>query len=181
MSRLGALHLTKPTGPKHTATVIFFHGSGDSGGNMKEWVQIMAKNFVFPHIKVMFPTAPLQPYSPNGGTMSNVWFDRAGISPDVPEKIDSLSEIEVEVKNLIQNEKQLGIPSNRIVIVPPLLQCHGDSDDLVYMQWGEATFKELRALGVQGQFHILQRLGHQINKRGMNLVKDFIEKLLPDV
>jgi hypothetical protein len=28
MSRLGALHLIKPTGPKHTATVIFFHGSG---------------------------------------------------------------------------------------------------------------------------------------------------------
>lgn len=83
---------------------------------MKEWVQIMAKNFVFPHIKVMFPTAPLQSYTPNGGGMSNVWFDRAGISPDVPEKHESLSEIEVEVKNLIQNEKKLGIPSNRIVI-----------------------------------------------------------------
>lgn len=28
MAALGALHLTKNTGAKHTATVIFFHGSG---------------------------------------------------------------------------------------------------------------------------------------------------------
>ncbi|XP_063392757.1 lysophospholipase-like protein 1 [Cydia fagiglandana] len=229
MSRLGALHLTKPTGPKHTATVIFFHGSGDTGGNMKEWVNIMARNFTFPHIKVMFPTAPLQPYTPNGGAMSNVWFDRANISIDAPEKLDSISKIEVEVKDLIQGENKLGIPSNRIIIggfsmggslsfhaayrwdrniagafvfssflnngsvvyqelknassstLPPLLQCHGDNDDVVPMEWGKTTYNELKTLGAPIQFHVLERLGHQINKRGLNLIRDFIEKHLPDV
>lgn len=83
---------------------------------MKEWVRLMVKNFSFPHIKVLYPTAPLQPYTPAGGQMSNVWFDRSGISPNVPEKLDSIANIEVEVKNLIKKENDAGIPSNRIII-----------------------------------------------------------------
>lgn len=90
--------------------------SGSSGADMKEWVRIMVSNFSFPHIKVMYPTAPLQPYSPVGGQMSNVWFDRAGINPNVPEKLDSIAKMEAEVKNLIKNENDAGIPTNRIII-----------------------------------------------------------------
>ncbi|CAH0578104.1 unnamed protein product [Chrysodeixis includens] len=229
MSRLGALHLTQHTGPKHTATVIFFHGSGSSGADMKEWVRLMVKNFSFPHIKVMYPTAPVQPYTPAGGQMSNVWLDRAGISPNVPEILDSLANIEVEVKNLIKKENDSGIPSNRIVVggfsmggtlslhtayrwdrnlagafvfssflnqnsivynelksvngtqLPPLLQLHGNIDELVDLSWGQETFNEIKSLGVDGHFHVLDRLGHSINKRGMNLIKDWIEKRLPEI
>ncbi|KAJ0183799.1 hypothetical protein K1T71_000222 [Dendrolimus kikuchii] len=229
MSRLGALHLTKYTGAKHTATVIFFHGSGSNGADMQEWVRLMVKNFSFPHIKVVYPTAPLQPYTPAGGMMSNVWFDRADISPDAPEKIDSLARIENEVKNLIKKEHHDGIASNRIIVggfsmggslafhtayrwdcniagafvfssflnqnsivykeiknnsgekYPPLLQIHGDTDDLVHLEWGQTTFQQMQALGIQGEFHVMERLGHSINKRGMSLIKEWIEKRLPDV
>ncbi|KAJ8737761.1 hypothetical protein PYW08_000356 [Mythimna loreyi] len=201
MSRLGALHLTHHTGAKHSGTVIFFHGSGSSGVDMKEWVRLMVSNFSFPHIKVLYPTAPLQPYTPAGGQMSQVWFDRAGISPNVPENMDSLAKIEVEVKNLIKRENDAGIPSNRIIIggfsmggalafhsgyrwdknlagifafssflnqnsavyhelkqssgvqLPPLLQIHGDVDDLVDLEWGKQSFNKLKELGVQGEFH----------------------------
>ncbi|KAG7297053.1 hypothetical protein JYU34_019986 [Plutella xylostella] len=225
--KLGAVHLTKHTGAKHTGTVIFFHGSGDVGENMKEWVNIMLKNkFSFPHLKVLFPTAPLQPYTPAGGQMSNVWFDRAGISPQVPEKTESLSRIEVIVKDLLQKENDAGIPSNRIIVggfsmggsltlhtayrwdrniagafvfssflnekslvydelksspgqLPPLLQLHGDSDELVPVEWGISTHDRLKELGVQGDFQVLQKLGHSINTRGMHHIKEFIEKLLP--
>lgn len=89
---------------------------GSSGADMKEWVRLMVKNFSFPHIKVMYPTAPLQPYTPAGGQMSNVWFDRAGIAQSAPEKLDSIAKIEVEVKNLIKNENDAGIPSSRIIV-----------------------------------------------------------------
>lgn len=81
-----------------------------------EWVRLMVKNFSFPHIKVMFPTAPLQPYTPNGGFMSNVWFDRTSVNPDAPEKLDSMRKIETEVKQLIKNENDAGIPNNRIIV-----------------------------------------------------------------
>lgn len=39
MAKLGALHLTKHTGAKHTATVIYCHGSGKKN-------QISLINFV---------------------------------------------------------------------------------------------------------------------------------------
>ncbi|KOB67147.1 Lysophospholipase-like protein 1 [Operophtera brumata] len=239
MSALGALHLTKHTGAKHSATVIFFHGSGSSGCDMKEWVNIMVSNFSFPHIKIMYPTAPLQPYTPAGGQMSNVWFDRAGVSPSVPEKLESIAKIEVEVKNLIKKENDAGIPSSRIILggfsmggslsfytgfrsdqnlagvfvfssflnnnsvvyqevkdanrkqyicielfffsVPPLLQLHGDADDLVDMKWGQYTFEQLKALGIQGEFRVQSKLGHSINRRGMITIKEWIEKLLPEL
>lgn len=229
MSRLGALHLTKHTGPKHTATVIYFHGSGSSGEDMKQWVRLMVKNFSFPHIKVMYPTAPLQPYTPAGGQMSNVWFDRADISINVPEKWESLTDIEKDVKTFIKLENDAGIPSERIIVggfsmggalsmhtayrwdrnlagtfvfssflneysavykdlkngeggqIPPLLQVHGDIDDLVPLRWGQHTHQQLKNLGVSGEFHILERLGHSINKRGMDIIKQWIEKRLPEI
>lgn len=90
--------------------------SGSSGADMKEWVRLMVSNFSFPHIKVMYPTAPLQPYTPAGGQMSQVWFDRADISNKVPEVSASLAKIEVEVKNLIKQENDAGIPTNRIIV-----------------------------------------------------------------
>ncbi|XP_035433031.1 lysophospholipase-like protein 1 [Spodoptera frugiperda] len=229
MSRLGALHLTQSTGQKHTGTVIFFHGSGSSGADIKEWVRLMVANFSFPQIKVLYPTAPLQPYSPVGGQMSKVWFDRACISPNVPEKLESITQIEAEVKNLIKKENDAGIPSNRIIIggfsmggalalhtayrwdrnlaatfafssflndnsvvydevkqvkgtkLPPLLQIHGDNDDLVDLSWAKETFNLLKEHGVQGEFHIMERLGHSLNKRGVRLIKDWIEKNLPEI
>ncbi|CAH2035176.1 unnamed protein product, partial [Iphiclides podalirius] len=172
MPKLGALTLTKNTGAQHTATVIFFHGSGAN--------------------------APLQPYTPTGGLLSNVWFDRTDINQDAPEQIDSIKKIELQVKDLIKNENDAGIPSNRIIVggfsmggalslytgyiwdrnlagvfafssflntksmvyndlkslgenkLPPLLQIHGDSDDLVDLSWGQKTFNELRTVGVTG-------------------------------
>ncbi|CAB3225410.1 unnamed protein product [Arctia plantaginis] len=179
MAKLGALHLTKHTGAKHTATVIYCHGSGSSGDDMKQWALIMLKTFSFPHIKILYPTAPLQPYTPAGGQLSNVWFDRESISIHAPEKLDSITSIEKHVKDLIKKENDAGIPSERIIVggfsmggslsfhtgyrwnrnlagvfvfssflnensvvyqdlekaagvrLPPLLQLHGDIDDLV--------------------------------------------------
>ncbi|XP_068627486.1 acyl-protein thioesterase 1 homolog 1-like [Battus philenor] len=68
-----------------------------------------------------------------------------------------------------------------VCIVPPLLQLHGDIDDLVELSWGQRTFEELKKLGVTGEFHVMERLGHSINKKGMHLIGDWIEKLLPNL
>lgn len=61
------------------------------------------------------------------------------------------------------------------------MQLHGDSDELVDFSWGQTTFNELQALGVKVEFHALPRLGHSINKRGMTLIKEFVEKHLPEI
>ncbi|XP_049884793.1 lysophospholipase-like protein 1 isoform X2 [Pectinophora gossypiella] len=197
---------------------------------MKEWIKVLNKNFTFPHIKVLYPTAPRQPYTPAGGQLSNVWFDRLDINPFVPEHLDSLAKIEVEVRNLIQKEHEAGIPSNRIVVggfsmggalslhvgylwdrnlagvfahssflptksiiynelkadvdaqfaVPPLLQVHGNRDTLVELKWGKETFNQLKSLGVKGEFHVLDKVDHSISRKSMELIKDWVTKVLPE-
>ncbi|CAH2985348.1 unnamed protein product [Chilo suppressalis] len=205
---------------------LMFSKSG-TGENMKEWVRLMV-DFAFPHINVVYPTAPAQPYTPAGGLLSNVWFDRADISAEVPERLQSIAEIEKEVRHLIQKENEAGIPSNRIIVggfsmggclalhtayrwvrdvagvfafssflnensivyedlqksqhnLPPLLQLHGNRDTMVQLVWGQSTFENLKKLGVKGEFHILDRLDHSINKRGMNIIKKFVEEQLPPI
>jgi phospholipase/carboxylesterase len=77
---------------------------------------LLRRDFSFPQIKVVFPQAPLQPYTPLDGDESNVWFDRLAISAQVPEHSDSVERIGVDVKNLIKRENDLGIPNDRIVV-----------------------------------------------------------------
>lgn len=77
---------------KHTATLFFFHGSGknltgnstlkfrkiynknfagSNGEDVKQWIDILNRTELrFPHIKIVYPSAPIQPYTPNGGMVS---------------------------------------------------------------------------------------------------------------
>lgn len=42
--------------------------SGDTGPNLLEWVRfLLGKDMQFEHVKMVFPTAPSQPYTPMGG------------------------------------------------------------------------------------------------------------------
>ncbi|XP_015593661.1 lysophospholipase-like protein 1 [Cephus cinctus] len=116
-----AIRLSKGTivsaANKHNATVIFFHGSGDTGENVRQWVDLLNKRELnFPHIKLMYPTAPSQPYTPNGGEISTVWFDRKAININVPEVRESIDSICKLASELIDQEVANGIPYNRIVV-----------------------------------------------------------------
>ena len=44
---------------------------------MREWVKIaLGNNLVFPHLRIIYPSAPARPYTPADGMMQSVWFDR---------------------------------------------------------------------------------------------------------
>ncbi|XP_053695463.1 lysophospholipase-like protein 1 [Sabethes cyaneus] len=106
-----------PTGKKHVGTLIFFHGSGDSGNGLVEWNRfLLGRNLEFPHIKVIVPTAPVQPYTPAGGENSNVWFNRKRIEMDAPEIRTSLASIYDTVNEMLLREMAQGIPANRIIV-----------------------------------------------------------------
>ncbi|CAG9797004.1 unnamed protein product [Chironomus riparius] len=102
----------------HSATVIFFHGSGDTGSNLIEWIKfLLGRNFDLPHVKFIFPTAPVQRYTPLNGEYSNVWFDRKEIAIDVLECRKSLSAIYETVNELLNREIYgCSIPANRVVV-----------------------------------------------------------------
>ncbi|KAL1494001.1 hypothetical protein ABEB36_009676 [Hypothenemus hampei] len=101
-----------------SASVIFLHGSGDTGQGFLNWIKFLIGDFASPHVAFYFPTAPLRPYTPLNGEvrLSNVWFDRYSITPDVPEHTETLTETGEDIKQLINDIVNTGVPLNRIVI-----------------------------------------------------------------
>ncbi|XP_028326551.1 lysophospholipase-like protein 1 isoform X2 [Gouania willdenowi] len=105
-----------PTG-KHTGSVIFLHGSGDTGQGLRTWVRdVMGGDLAFKHIRVIYPTAPARPYTPMHGAISTVWFDRYKISQDSPEHLESINSMCHSLGSVIDDEVRAGIPKHRMII-----------------------------------------------------------------
>ncbi|XP_036931523.1 lysophospholipase-like protein 1 [Acanthopagrus latus] len=105
-----------PTG-KHSASLIFLHGSGDTGQGLRAWVRdVIVPDLAFNHIRVIYPTAPARPYTPMRGALSTVWFDRYKISRDCPEHLESIDAMCSTLGSIIQDEVNAGIPKHRIII-----------------------------------------------------------------
>ncbi|KAM3852044.1 lysophospholipase-like protein 1 [Vipera latastei] len=102
---------------RHTASVIFLHGSGDTGPGVRDWIkQVLKQDLSFQHIKVIYPTAPARPYTPMRGSLSNVWFDRCKISNDCPEHTETIDMMCQALNSLIDDEVKNGIRKNRILL-----------------------------------------------------------------
>ncbi|XP_029052546.1 lysophospholipase-like protein 1 isoform X1 [Osmia bicornis bicornis] len=116
MNHITAINVVKAT-RRHSGTLFFFHGSGSSGDDIKKWIDTLNKGELnFPHIKIIYPTAPAQPYTPNNGTLSNVWYDRANISINAPEMVESVDSMCKTIQELINKEVSNGIPHDRIAV-----------------------------------------------------------------
>jgi predicted esterase len=72
------LYTIEPT-EKHTASLIYLHGLGDSG---KGWSQIMEKSYAkkLPFVKFIFPNANKMPITLNNGYNMPAWFDLHGLN-----------------------------------------------------------------------------------------------------
>ncbi|KAF9356714.1 hypothetical protein BGX26_004870 [Mortierella sp. AD094] len=93
---------------KHSATVIFIHGLGDSGAGWAPVGEDLGR--FLPHVKFIFPNAPNMPVTLNYGMQMPSWYD-----------IKSLGNLDQEqdeaVMQIIREEvDEHGIPANRIVI-----------------------------------------------------------------
>ncbi|XP_045040373.2 lysophospholipase-like protein 1 isoform X5 [Desmodus rotundus] len=108
--------VVSPAG-RHSASLIFLHGSGDSGQGLRNWIkQVLNQDLTFQHIKIIYPTAPPRPYTPMKGGISNVWFDRFKISNDCPEHLDSINAMCQVLTGLIDDEVRSGIKKSRILV-----------------------------------------------------------------
>ncbi|XP_038667865.1 lysophospholipase-like protein 1 [Scyliorhinus canicula] len=102
---------------KHTASVIFLHGSGDTGQGIRAWIKDALKQELnFQNIRIIYPTAPLRPYIPMKGTLSNVWFDRYSISNNCPEHLESLDSMCHILGNLVDEEVKTGVAKDRLIL-----------------------------------------------------------------
>lgn len=100
-----------------TGSIIFLHSEGVKPGTMKTWVSaVMPFKFNFKHIRLVFPTSPYQPYGPAFNDLMYVWFDRENLLINSSEITASVDRAAEKLMKIIQYERDLGIPLERIVI-----------------------------------------------------------------
>lgn len=97
---------------KHTATLIFLHGLGDTGHG---WASAMGA-IRSPHVKVICPTAPTMPVTLNAGFRMPSWFDLRTLDANGPEDEEGIRRATELVHSMIEQEIKGGIASNRIVL-----------------------------------------------------------------
>lgn len=104
------------TRSSHTAAVIWAHGLGDTGDGWAELEYAIGRTL--PHIKWVFPTAPIQAVTINGGARMHSWFDIGGIPLKKKdfENPSGLSDSVDIMQGLIREQISNGISSSRIVV-----------------------------------------------------------------
>jgi len=93
-------------------SVIWLHGLGADGNDFKPIVPALNLPKDLP-LRFVFPHAPVRPVSINGGAPTRAWFDI-----DLPSLANEahVAESVQQLKNFIQREIDLGIPSYQIVL-----------------------------------------------------------------
>ncbi|MEX0450601.1 alpha/beta fold hydrolase [Spiribacter sp. 218] len=97
------------------ASVIWLHGLGASGHDFEPIVPELglpaeaAVRFVFPH-------APTQPVTLNGGMPMPAWYDIYGLGPGTPADEQGLDRAAGWIEALIARERERGVPAQRLVL-----------------------------------------------------------------
>jgi len=100
-----------PSG-KHTATIIFLHGLGDTGHG---WASTIAS--IRPsHVKVVCPTASKMPVTLNSGFQMPSWFDLLSLDPAGREDEAGIKRAAQLVDQIIEEEVKAGVSADRIMI-----------------------------------------------------------------
>lgn len=97
---------------RHTATLIFLHGLGDTGQGWSE----MFKQLKLKNVKCVCPTAPTIPVTLNGGFRMPSWFDILALSPEGPEDAAGIKSAADILRGLIAAEEKNGITSDNVFV-----------------------------------------------------------------
>jgi len=209
---------------KHTASVIFLHGLGDTGEGWSSMLQDIAQ----PYIRYVCPTANSIPVTLNMGMRMPSWFDIRGLTPDSNEDEPGIKAAAERLQALIADEEKLGVARGRILVggfsqggavalytaltssadkplagvvamsswlllarsfpaalkgnrETPILQCHGDSDHMVTLEFGQMTASLLKSFTKNSQFKTYRGMDHSSCPQEIEDVKEFISKCLPPV
>lgn len=181
------------TGPNPAWAVIWLHGLGADGTDFEPVVPELGLPET-PAVRFIFPHAPYQPVTCNGGYVMRAWYDIISLARDSREIDEAgLLASRQRVRALITAEQARGIPAQRIILagfsqggavayltglthperlggivalstyIPsprllraelvaeqlevPVFAAHGDEDDVVAPELGEAARDLLRQLG----------------------------------
>ncbi|KAI1080559.1 Phospholipase/carboxylesterase [Whalleya microplaca] len=221
-----------PAAAKHTATVIFVHGLGDTGYGWAAAVENWRRRQKLDEVKFILPHAPRIPVTCADGMPMPGWYDilaLTGKTEDIRAQQDEAGILVSReyVNGLIQAEIDSGIPANRIVVggfsqggalslfagltakvklagivglssyLPldskfanfvresdlnhdtPILMCHGDSDQVVPVNFGKLSFEMLKSQGFKATMKLYPGMGHSACLEELDEVEAFLRARLP--
>lgn len=104
-----------PVKTEHKASVIWLHGLGDSGDGFLP----VATQLALPDelgVRFIFPHAPIQPVTLNGGMAMRSWYDIKSMDLEARADEAGVRESAAKVQQLIEQELASGIPADKIIL-----------------------------------------------------------------
>lgn len=108
--------LTIPAVSKHTATVIFVHGLGDTGYGWQPVADMFKVDPELAHVKWILPHSPVRSVKANMGIKMPSWFDIYSFGFDAEEDEAGMLDSARLINQVIASEIGAGIDANRIVL-----------------------------------------------------------------
>ena len=134
------------TGREPRAAVIWLHGLGADGHDFEPIVPELGMPAAAPPVRFVFPHAPLQPVTINGGAVMRAWYDVTG---DGRQDAAGVRSSQARVEALIARERARGVAARAIVLA-------GFSQGGTLEETTEADFDELVAVNVKAPFFIIK-------------------------
>jgi phospholipase/carboxylesterase len=103
------------TGPNPSHAVIWLHGLGADGNDFAVIVPELRLPAT-PAVRFIFPHAPVQPVTINGGMRMRAWYDIRVMDLVRQEDAAGIRRSEAAVRALIARENARGVPTSRIVL-----------------------------------------------------------------
>ncbi|MDD1615808.1 MAG: Carboxylesterase [Methylococcaceae bacterium NSP1-2] len=112
-SKLSTIEI-QPTAD-HQYSIIWLHGLGADGHDFEDITQELHLNAA-PHIRFIFPNAPIQPVTVNGGMEMRAWYDILAMQLEREVDINGIYQSATLIEQLIEREKNNGIAAENILL-----------------------------------------------------------------
>lgn len=103
------------TGSSPKASVIWLHGLGADGHDFEPIVPELVGRTERP-LRFVFPHAPVQPVTLNGGMAMRSWYDIIGIDRLARQDDVGVRRSDAQIRELIRRENERGVPTSNIVL-----------------------------------------------------------------
>lgn len=113
ISKLSTVEI-QPT-DTHQYSVIWLHGLGADGHDFEDVARELHVNAA-PHIRFIFPNAPIQAVTINGGMEMRAWYDILAMTLEREVDINGIYQSAALIEQLIAREQSEGIAAENILL-----------------------------------------------------------------
>lgn len=106
-------HITLEIGPSPQHSIIWLHGLGADG---EDFVPVAEQMQLPVAVRYIFPHAPEQPVTINGGYVMRAWYDIIATNIGAQQDEAGIRNAQAEIEKLIAQERQRGIAAQNIYL-----------------------------------------------------------------